>query len=141
MNLKTLSLLAAALACVTLITASCAKLTVRKTVVQKHGHGPPPHAPAHGYRYKHHHGAELIYDSGRGVYVVVGLDGHYYFDGRYYRLRNGQWQVGVHIKAGPWEFVSEESIPPGLRGRKKGKAKSKEHPGRGHGARKKKNNW
>ena len=51
------------------------------------GHGPPPHAPAHGYRHKaQRHGAELEFDSGLGVYVVVGVPLHYYLDGLYLRL-------------------------------------------------------
>jgi hypothetical protein len=96
-----------------LVLISCESLTVRSTSGKKQGHGPPPHAPAHGRRYKQQ-GVELVYDSGRGVYVVVGLPNHYYSEGNYYRLRDTRWQVGVHID-GPWQPVSEESLPPGLR--------------------------
>jgi len=38
---------------------------------------------------------------------------------------------------GPWEFVSDEALPRGLRAKGKGKGKSKEHPGRGLGLQKK----
>jgi len=79
---------------------------------------------------------ELVYDSGRGVYVVIGLPNHYYIKGRYYRRGEIRWEVGVHID-GPWEFISEDELPKGLRAKEKGKGKakgkSKEHPGRGLG--------
>jgi hypothetical protein len=41
---------------------------------------------------------------------------------------------------GPWEFVSDEALPRGLRAKEKskGKGKSKERPGRGLGLEKKK---
>ncbi|MEE9551944.1 MAG: hypothetical protein V3V89_02760, partial [Gammaproteobacteria bacterium] len=49
------------------------------------GYGPPPHAPAHGYRHKHH-GHDLEFDSHLGVYVVVGLASVYFLDGLYYKV-------------------------------------------------------
>jgi hypothetical protein len=128
-------LLAVTLICATLVLVSCRSLTFRRR--SGHKHGPPPHAPAHGYRHKQH-GIELVYDSGRGVYVVVELPNHFYFKGHYYRHRETQWQIGVHVD-GPWEVVSEKSLPPGLRGKKKGKGKLKEPPGRRLGLEKKKN--
>ena len=136
MKLKILSLSAVGLTCVTLMLVSCASLTIGAGSGRKRGHGPPPHAPAHGYRHKQN-GVELVYDSGRGVYVVVGLAHHFYSKGRYYRLSGAQWEVSVHTE-GSWEVVSEESLPPGLRGKKKGKGKSKEPPGRGLGLKKNK---
>ena len=136
MKLKILSLSAVGLTCVTLMLVSCASLTIGAGSGRKRGHGPPPHAPAHGYHHKQN-GVELVYDSGRGVYVVVGLAHHFYSKGHYYRLSGAQWQVSVHIE-GSWEVVSKESLPPGLRGKKKGKGKSKEHPGRGRGLEKNK---
>jgi len=129
-------LLAVALICATLVLISCRSLTVRRSSGYKRGHGPPPHAPAHGYRHKQH-GVELVYDSGRGVYVVVELPNHFYFKGRYYRHRETHWEIGVHVD-GPWDVVYEESLPPGLRGKKKGKGKLREPPGRGLGHEKKK---
>jgi len=129
-------LLAVALTFSTLVFVSCRSVTVRRSSGHKHGRvqGPPPHAPAHGYRHKQH-GVELVYDSGRGVYVVVELPNHFYFKGHYYRQRETQWEIGVHVD-GPWEVVVEESLPKGLRG-KKGKGKPKEHPGKGLGLGKK----
>ena len=124
-------LLAVALVCATLTLVSCESLTIGIGSHGKDGHGPPPHAPAHGYRHKHQ-GVELVYDSGLGVYVVVDFPDHFYFKGCYYRFGELHWEVGVHID-GQWESVSEEVLPPGLRGKGKGKGKPKEHPGRGRG--------
>jgi hypothetical protein len=79
---------------------------------------------------------ELVYDSVRGIYVVVDFPNHYYFKGHYYRLGEIQWEVSVGL-GGPWEFISYEELPKGLRMGKKGKGKakgkSKGNPGRGLG--------
>lgn len=97
--------------------------------------GPPPHAPAHGYRHKHR-GAELVYDSDRGIYVVIDFPNHYYFKGHYYRLGEIEWEIGVNLE-GPWGFISYGELPKGLQIEKKGKGKakgkSKGNPGRGLG--------
>lgn len=135
-------LFAVALICATMVLVSCRSVRVRRTSSHKHGRvqrvqGPPPHAPAHGYRHKHQeHGVELVYDSGLGVYVVVELPNHFYFEGRYYRHGESQWEIGVHVD-GPWEVVVEDSLPKGLRGKKKGKGKAKGRPGKGLGLGKK----
>ena len=93
------------------------------------GHGPPPHAPAHGYRAKTHDGVELSFRSDLGVYVVVGYSGYYYGEGIYYRQKDGTWSVSAHFE-GPWETYSEEKLPPGLQKVKKGgKGKAKGHSG------------
>lgn len=136
MKLKLLSVSAVVLVCATLMLASCKSISIGAGSGNKHKQGPPPHAPAHGYRHKHQ-GVELVYDSGRGVYVIVELPGHYYYKGHYYRFRESQWEVSIRIE-GPWEFVSEESLPPGLRAKNKGKGKPKEPPGRGLGLEKNK---
>ena len=54
--------------------------------------GPPPHAPAHGYRYKHADGVELIYHAGMKVYLVTSVPDHYFWKDNYYRQRGGKWQ-------------------------------------------------
>ncbi|MDX1648534.1 MAG: hypothetical protein R3263_01650 [Myxococcota bacterium] len=86
------------------------------------GHGPPPHAPAHGYRH-HHAGHELVFDAHRGVYVVVGVPDLYFRDGRFYRHRGGTWERAAET-GGPWSRVSKGALPPGL-------AKKGGPPGRG----------
>ena len=87
--------------------------TVNPGINKKHD-GPPPHAPAHGYRYKHQNGVELVYESKIGVYVVVGYTEHYFYKDRYYRWNGASWEVSSKIKKG-WAPVSEKKLPPGLR--------------------------
>ncbi len=137
MRFKSISISVVVLVCATLMLVSCRSISIGAGSGSRrvYRHGPPPHAPAHGYRHKYE-GVELVYDSGRGVYVVIDLPNHYYFKGRYYRRGEVQWEAGVHID-GPWEFVSEDAMPKGLRAKEKvkgkAKGKSKEHPGRGLG--------
>lgn len=88
--------------------------------------GPPPHAPAHGYRHKRRQDAvDLVFDSGLGVYVVVGLHDHYFHADRYYRLAGGAWQVSLRINRG-WTALEASALPPGL---------AKRRGARGHGKR------
>jgi hypothetical protein len=125
MKSKTVFLCVVVLACASLTLASCSRMSVCNTSSEKigRGNGPPPHAPAHGYRYKHKvEGVELVYDSGRGVNVVVGLPDHYYYDGHFFRIRGSRWEMSLNTDYG-WEPVYEDSVPPGLRN--KGKAKGK----------------
>ncbi len=87
--------------------------------------GPPPHAPAHGYRCKNSEGVQLMFDSGMGLYLVVGYRDYYFNEGRYYRWHGSAWQVSRHINRG-WGPASDKAVPPGLRkthshGHKKGK--------------------
>jgi hypothetical protein len=91
--------------------------------------GPPPHAPAHGYRHKHRSGAELRYHSGLDVYVVAGHTDVYFHDGWFVRIRSGIWQVSATL-AGPWEPKTADWVPPGLRA----KHHTKKPKGRGRGA-------
>jgi hypothetical protein len=89
--------------------------------------GPPPHAPAHGYRY-HHRDCELVYDSGLELYVVVGRSDRYYQDGRFYRHRGHRWFTSERVN-GPWKVANKGSLPHGILAMKNGK------PGKGKGAR------
>lgn len=93
------------------------------------GKGPPDHAPAHGYRRKHASGVELVFDSERGVYLVVDYPDYYFFDDKYYRRIKDRWEVSVRIEDG-WVAISNAELPPGLR--------DASHPGKGHGRGKKK---
>jgi hypothetical protein len=88
--------------------------------------GPPPWAPAHGYRHKHPHGVELVFDSGLGVYVVLGHPGCYFYRDRFLRYDDGYWRATLDLK-GSWVVVRAEEVPAGLRG----KHAKKMHPGRG----------
>jgi hypothetical protein len=76
-------------------------------------HGPPPWAPAHGYRTKHPSGVDLVYDAGLGVYFVAQLPGVYFHGDRFYRQVNGGWGIAGG-PGGPWLAVAERDIPPGL---------------------------
>ncbi len=91
--------------------------------------GPPPHAPAHGYRHKHQSGAEIRFDSYLDVYVVVGHTDIYFRDGWFVRMRSGIWEVSATL-SGPWEPKAAEWVPPGLRS----KHHVKKAKGRGRGA-------
>jgi hypothetical protein len=97
--------------------------------VEANRHGPPPHAPAHGYRHKHADGVVLVYESGIGVYVVEGYTDIYFYGGNYYRLYKGGCKISDHVN-GPWHEVAAKKLPPGLR-------KKLESPGRDKGKKKK----
>jgi hypothetical protein len=89
--------------------------------------GPPPWAPAHGYRQKHH-GHDLVFDAKIGVYVVVKLPGYYFYRDRFYRSVDGEWSVSGKIRSG-WAVVTTDKLPPGLRPAKvKGPKKHRRHP-------------
>ncbi len=63
MKSKTLFLCAVVLACASLMLASCSSVGVYHRSSRKigRGNGPPPHAPAQGYRNKHKtEGVELV---------------------------------------------------------------------------------
>ncbi|MEE9280741.1 MAG: hypothetical protein V3V67_11255 [Myxococcota bacterium] len=93
----------------------------RASSARVHEPGPPPRAPAHGYRHKQHGGVELVFDAKIGVYVVIGHSGHYFRDGYYLRLVDGVWQISAALDRG-WAVVPSDRIPKGLRG-KHGKKK------------------
>jgi hypothetical protein len=110
------------------------------------GHGPPSHAPAHGHRRKHQHHAgnvELAFDTDLGVYVVLNLPNHYYWEGTYLRIESGHWYASADPYA-KWRPHRAGSVPPALR-KKYGKSKHRkkrkgmrhwkrdDHPGQGHG--------
>lgn len=96
-----------------------------EVVVQERG-GPPPHAPAHGYRRKHHvqHGSdvELVFDSGLGVYVVVGFPDVYFYANSFFRFGDIGWQISVRPDGG-WAVADSGRVPPGLQ-KSKGNAKN-----------------
>ena len=99
------------------------------TVVKVHEHeykhnGPPPHAPAHGYRHKHR-GHTLEYNYDLGVYVVVGLVAHYFIDGIYYKKTEHGWYSSHDIDKG-WHEYTKDVLPGKLNkkyGHKKGHEK------------------
>jgi hypothetical protein len=98
-----------------------------------HGHaykgGPPPHAPAHGYR-RNHQGSDLVFDSELGVYAVVGLSNVWFLDGHYFRIRGDRWETSGRSR-GPWQVARVNAVPDRLyakrhpHGAPQGKAKKK----------------
>jgi len=88
-------------------------------------HGPPPHAPAHGYRHKYHDGHELQYDSGIDAYVVVKVPDTYFSNDLYIRMStDGTWIVSATLKGG-WRVAGWSEVPSKLRYQHKGKYKKK----------------
>lgn len=127
----------AALCCsAALLAATACGSSTGLVATSRGGNGPPPHAPAHGHRAKSRavHDVQLVFDSGLGVYVAVDIPSTYYFEGVYFRIADGHWQVAAAID-GPWDVTPMGSVPPGLRKKysKQYKKKKKNHPGRGHG--------
>ncbi|MCX4189573.1 hypothetical protein [Methylophaga sp. OBS3] len=101
--------------------------------------GPPPHAPAHGYRHKHYN-HDLEFDSRLGVYAVIGRPDYYYWDSRYYRYYDGYWQFAADLD-GRW-YRDDGHVPRQLyrsyggndnhQGRGKGQGNGR-GPGKGKG--------
>jgi hypothetical protein len=130
MRFKTITLLMFALSIILLMTASCSSYRTHPgPVVITNRSGPPAHAPAHGYRRKHVQGVDLVFDSGLGVYVVVGLSDHYYHDGYFFRVHGGIWER-CPKPDGHWKVVSANSLPIGLKAKAKVNSNSN---GRGRG--------
>lgn len=91
--------------------------------------GPPPHAPAHGYRAKHRH-HNMVYDSRLGAYVVLGYSDHYFQNDWYFRYRDGLWQINANLSDHDWRDVDYYRVPEGLRNSKRGKHSDKRHRGK-----------
>lgn len=99
--------------------------------------GPPPWAPAHGYRHKHAQGVDLTFDRGLGVYIVVGYENHFFYRDHFYRGSGSDWQMSASIR-GSWVRIDVSQLPDGLAVRSRGKHRHppKPHPakqGKGHG--------
>jgi hypothetical protein len=94
--------------------------------------GPPPYAPANGYRHRHpvDH-VVLVYSANLAVYSVSGYHDCFYDGDRYYRLRSGTWYYAPHID-GPWAGITYTSIPPGLHHKYKENHGQKKKHGHGH---------
>ena len=80
--------------------------------------GPPPHAPAHGYR-RNHQGHDLVFDADLGVYAVVGLSSVWFLDGTYFRISGDHWEMSVGL-GGPWRVAGARAVP--------GRLYAKRHP-------------
>ena len=132
MKTKNSLLLIPLLSCLILTSLSCSRMSVHWSPGKKKGFGPPRHAKAHGYRRKLPTNVEVVFDTDCGVYVVVGMEKHFWLDGRYYRFYNGRWELSMTIDGG-WRPIDVKILPPGLHGKYKTKHVSKKHSGRGWG--------
>lgn len=88
-----------------------------------HGYGPPPHAPAHGYRARYHQ-HDLVYDSHLGVYIVVGLQDYFFHDGHYFHHKYDGWYYSRNIDR-DWDRYDDRKLPPGLAKKYRGKNKGR----------------
>jgi hypothetical protein len=98
-------------------------------------HGPPPHAPAHGYR-QHRHGVDHVFDGRLGVYTVVGQPHTYWHDGGYWRHSQGYWERGARPRGGHWSRADWKHVPKQLRPRyaeqRDDADRDRKHRSRGH---------
>jgi hypothetical protein len=79
-----------------------------------HRNSPPPHAPAHGHRYRHDHGVDLVFDSGVGAYIVLGFDDLFFFNNNYMRFYDGNWHHADRHD-GRWRRANDRHVPHKLR--------------------------
>lgn len=86
---------------------------VRPAPVRARRPGPPPHAPAHGYRHHHRSGVDMVFDHGLGVYTVVGMP-YYYYRGYFYRRHRGAWERSREPRRG-WRRANRDGVPRKLR--------------------------
>jgi hypothetical protein len=90
---------------------------------QHRRHSPPPHAPAHGHRYRHDHGVDLVFDSGIGAYIVLGFDDLFFFNNNYMRFYDGYWHHADR-RDGSWLRAKDKHVPHKLRKARKRNKKS-----------------
>jgi hypothetical protein len=105
-----------------LVCLLAAGLLVMAGCVHSHHHhhqpryskaGPPPWAPAHGYRHKHQ-GMDLIFDARLGVYAVTGHPHIYFHDGHYFRPASSHWERCNDWKKRRWKTVDVTLVPVAL---------------------------
>jgi hypothetical protein len=90
-----------------------------------HKQGPPPHAPAHGYRHKHNDGHELEFDKEIGCYAVINVPETYFGNNVYIRLSSsGEWIVSAELEGG-WRVAVGSEVPYKLKEHKEHKKKKK----------------
>ena len=119
------------------VAAGCSSRTVvykessQGPVIIDDQKGPPPHAPAYGYRAKHDRDdVVLVYDRKLEVYIVSGSPDCYYTGGQYFRFHDGSWEWSVSINTG-WKFVADYREVPSSLCTKHGRGKSHKEKGKG----------
>lgn len=126
--MKFLKMIAVGVACVFILSCNTMGVGVQAHVPpekQKHKKkGPPPHAPAHGYRHQHR-GHDLDYDSSIGAYVVINVPDTYFHQSLYIRLStDGRWMVSADLNNG-WRVETGTEIPHRLKQQKEYEYKQK----------------
>jgi hypothetical protein len=131
MRSRYLSTLAVALSGAALLLTSCSGGAERPPAPPAGPHveivetGPPPHAPAHGYRHKHR-GVVLVYEASLDVYRVQRHSGVYFYGSYFYRSHDGGWQVSIGVE-GPWRPVPDYRLPRKLLDHHYAKAVKRKH--------------
>lgn len=92
------------------------------------GYGPPPHAPAHGYRYKYQ-GHDFVYDANLGVYLIIGYADYYFRDNFYYRHRDDGWYYSRQFDR-DWQSYKQDKLPPGLVKKYRDHDRDQDHDGK-----------
>ena len=100
--------LAIALAAAALAAAACVAPPARRGPE----YAPPPRSPAPGY-HQLYRGHDIRYDANLGVYVVLDLPNHYFYNDHYYRFHSGHWYYSRDLDE-HWRRYDERKLPPGL---------------------------
>ncbi len=133
MILKRIGLTGTLVACALFALPACETMYVGGGGGYDRHPGPPAHAPAHGHKKKHHNdGPELVFDSGLGVYIVVGSANTYFYNNSYFRYTNGGWEFSVNI-GDSWQSADYGHVPPGLHKKHKTGHKGSKGKGKGKG--------
>ena len=97
-----------AMSCAVAALAAC----VAYPAGQRESYPPPPRAPAAGY-HQEYRGHDLRWNASLGVYVIMDMPNHYFYNGDYYRYHRGQWYYSRDMKK-RWRHYDERKLPPGL---------------------------
>jgi hypothetical protein len=92
---------------------------------------PPPHAPAHGYRY-HYQDHDMQYDSRIGAYIILGIGGLYFYNNLYMRYYDGYWHYSNRPN-GTWHRARDRDIPQKLRTYQRQRIEQDRHRRNGNG--------
>ncbi len=92
------------------VIVGVAAFAIQSCTLVYHG---PPYTPAHGY-VAVHHGAELVFDEGLGLYIVTGYPDYYYYSGYYYRVYDGRRYERCRTIDGSWKSIGYSRLPHGL---------------------------
>ena len=110
MKLAKLGLLLTFILCGALLTTACAPYPSYDRGYYSYGHGYRDYPYRDRYS-SYYYRPDLRYDNRLGVYVVVGMPYHYYYDDRYYRYWDDRWYSSAQLSGG-WRYTNR--LPRGL---------------------------